>query len=712
MSSGDTWSPGLLNDNIGFIFEWTIPNNGQSIENNETTIRWSFRTTGSTTKDSWTAGPITLTIDGVKVVTVTGRMTIYGAGKTSWTGTSTIEHNKDGTKKLPVSIKAAIAYTYINYDESTTFNLDPIPKASTLSVSAGKVLVSQKVKAVVANNYPVTHTLIAYTNNEAYKEVICTKSNKKTWTYTPPLDLLTDPSAMTTYIRLHFKLTTYDSNGTEVGYDTDTVTINFPDSDGPTCALTITDPDNHVNTYGGYIQNVSRIGYVVDATPVEYSTISSYSVKIGNLAAINTASGGVSGYPNAGRIQIKATVTDSLGGITTVSDYINVLEYSSPSIPLLTASRCTSDGTDSATGNCIKVIYSYNITTLGDLNSKNITLKYVKNSTGEANTITLDSLYIVDQAVYIIENVADDSSYDITLSVADAFITTTSTTKASSSFCIFHVPASGQGISFGGVSETINENRFNVMMPAHFYNGLTQDVIELNNVDYDYIMISGLYHITGVSSADSGDSEVYCKHFPFNSFLYAPHTAHHIDSWLEVMAYEDHVYQRCVNFNGEMYYRLRYYRESKKDYVWTDWVFLNSVVRFKGTGTTADPVVKVRNDRNIIGFTFNTNYRDYEKNDHIHHDVIDIQYLRASKTLSLNISFDCDISLGTSGIYIGELTPNIYAPWTDTDRVQLSINSSGGHAYITGSGRVYAKFGEVVKPGVTVYISGYYFVDY
>lgn len=707
MSSGDTWSPGLLNNNIGFIFEWTIPSGGQSIENNETTIRWSFRTTGSTTEDSWTAGPITLTIDGVKKVSVTGRMTIYGAGRTSWSGTSTITHNDDGTKKLPVSIKAAIAYTEINYDESTTFNLDPIPKASKLNVSSGKVLVSQKVKAVVANDYPVTHTLIAYTNNEAYKEVICTKSSKTSWTYTPPLDLLSDPSSSITYIRLHFKLTTYDNSGKELGYDYDTVTINFPESDGPTCTLTVTDPDNHVGTYGGYIQNVSRIGYVIDATPVEHSTIERYSVKIGNLAAINTASGGVSGYPNAGQIQITATVTDSLGGITTVSEYISVLEYSNPSIPLLTARRCTSDGTDSPTGDCIKVIYSYNITTLNNLNSKSITLKYIKNATGEAKTVTLDALYTEDQAVYIITNVADDSSYDITLSVADSFTTSTSTAKASSSFCIFHVPASGQGITFGGVSETINENRFNVMMPAHFYNGLTQDVIELSNVDYDDIMISGLYYITGESLADSGDSEFYCKTFPYDPFLYTPVTAHHVDSWLEVMSYGDHVYQRCINSNGEMYYRLRYYRESKKEYRWTDWVFLNSVILYKGTGNTGDPVIEINNDRNTIGFTFNKTY-----NKNIKKLVTDIKYLRASRTVSLDISFSLTVSLGTSSTYyIGQLTPNLYSPCSNTGKVQLSINSISGYADIDDVGKVRAQFGQTVDPGKDVYISGYYYVD-
>lgn len=669
MSSGDTWSPGLLNGNIGFIFEWTTTS--QSIKNNTTTIRWSFRTTGSTTEDSWTAGPITLTIDGVKKVSVTNRMTIYGAGKTSWTGTSTIEHNKDGTKKLPVSIKAAIAYTYINYDESTTFNLDPIPKASTLSVSSGKVLVSQKVKAVVANDYPVTHTLIAYTNNEAYKEVICTKSSKTSWTYTPPLDLLSDPSSSTTYIRLHFKLTTYDSNGTEIGYDTDTVTINFPDSDGPTCTLTVTDPDNHVGTYGGYIQNVSRIGYIVNAEPVEYSTISSYSVKIGNTATKNTASGEITGYPNAGRIQIKATVVDSLGGITTVSDYVNILEYSNPSIPLLTARRCTSDGTDSATGNCIKVIYSYNITTLSDLNSKTITLKYVKNSTGEANTITLDSLYIVDQAVYIIENVADDSSYDITLSVADAFITTTSTTKASSSFCIFHVPASGQGISFGGVSETVNENRFNVMIPAHFYNGLTQDPTALSNIDYDDIMVSGLYHITGTD----------CKNFPLHRT-----GIYHTDSWLEVSFYGGACYQKCVIENGDIYHRI------KIDGIWGNWLFLS----------TAMPDA---NRTKVIGFTVRSAFT-VVKNDSF--------YIKDSGLVIVNIHVQNSSELGTSvfnNTYtIGEFDG--YNAIMSTGRTQLSCSQTNAGAYITNSSLLKLETESKIESGSDIYISGCYYADW
>ena len=109
----------------------------------------------------------------------------------------------------------------------------------------------------------------------------------------------------------------------------------------------------------------------------------------------------------------------------------------------------------------------------------------------------------------------------------------------------------------------------------------------------------------------------------------------------------------------------------------------------------------------VIGFTFNSTY---VKN--LTSLVTDIKYVRASNTLSFNISFSANISFGAKRYYIGKLNPNLYSPNTDTERIQLSIDSPGGHAYINDVGKVYASFGETVSAGKTVYISGYYYVGY
>lgn len=109
---------------VGFNLSWTAT---QSIENNTTTIKWTLKTNGTMSSGAWVyGGPITVTIGGKTVLSVTSRVKVNGDGGYKKTGTTTITHNEDGSKTVAMSVKAALYSTSVNCTGSKSFTLDKI----------------------------------------------------------------------------------------------------------------------------------------------------------------------------------------------------------------------------------------------------------------------------------------------------------------------------------------------------------------------------------------------------------------------------------------------------------------------------------------------------------------------------------------------------------------------------------------------------------
>lgn len=126
------------NSKIGLKLSWT---GTQSVANNTTTIKWTLVSNGGSSGDWWMAAPITVTIAGKTVLSVTTRFKLYGGGKYKKTGSLTVTHNADGTKSVSMSVKAAIYSASVNCTGSGSFTLNKIdrnPTAPTaFTISAG-----------------------------------------------------------------------------------------------------------------------------------------------------------------------------------------------------------------------------------------------------------------------------------------------------------------------------------------------------------------------------------------------------------------------------------------------------------------------------------------------------------------------------------------------------------------------------------------------
>ena len=125
------WYSSSKGDYIYLEFAWSVTNT--SIENNEKTIYWELR--GKRTASGYVmAGGFKVVIDGsVAYEKSTDYRIELRNGTIVASGYKTLKHNQDGTRKFSVFIQGAIYEYAVNRTGSKEFELDTIPRASTIS---------------------------------------------------------------------------------------------------------------------------------------------------------------------------------------------------------------------------------------------------------------------------------------------------------------------------------------------------------------------------------------------------------------------------------------------------------------------------------------------------------------------------------------------------------------------------------------------------
>lgn len=98
------------------------------VEKQTTTINWSL-TSGGTYTGHVMSGPFYVYIDNKEVYYSESRIKLY-AGETLASGTTTLQHNTDGTKAFTIQVGAAIYSGSIKNTGSASFSLDLVGKAT------------------------------------------------------------------------------------------------------------------------------------------------------------------------------------------------------------------------------------------------------------------------------------------------------------------------------------------------------------------------------------------------------------------------------------------------------------------------------------------------------------------------------------------------------------------------------------------------------
>ena len=437
-----------------YTLSWTAT---QSIANNTSTISWTLSTDGG--YSSWmTERTVYVDIDGERVFSKTEAVDRYRG--TIATGTKSISHNSDGTRSFSVSLGAAIYYSSVECTGSQTFTLDTIARASTLSVSDGTLGTKTTITADRKSS-SFTHTLTWECGS--YSGTLATKSTSTSWPFTPELKLASAaPYGQKVYCT--YTLSTYNGS-TLVGTDSKAAWFDIPSSVKPSCTLSLSDSNGYASTYGGYIQGESQLSVTINATQAYGSPISRYSASA-NGATYSTQTFTTSVLKTVGTNTISATVIDGRERPGSVSSNITVLAYSRPQITKLKVRRCNADGTENDRGGYGKISFHCTITPLSNKNTRACSLRYRQSGATtwtNAPAITL-SAYDQDCNPPVIQ-MSDAHSYEVQINLTDAFGTASAVTSISTGYCLYHIPASGKGITFGGIAEG---DGFSIKMKATF----------------------------------------------------------------------------------------------------------------------------------------------------------------------------------------------------------------------------------------------------
>lgn len=397
--------------------------------------------------------------------------------------TLTVSHEPDGsgTIKVRTWMDTDISAGVIQKD-SGTITLTTIPRKSTLSASNGELGKAQTLKATRKSD-SFTHTL-TWTCG-AHKGTIATKSSAVSWTFTPSKELSKE-APYGSKVCCSFKLTTYNGKNA-VGSDSKDVWYTIPSTIKPVCSLSLSDHKHYEKTYDGYIQGESMLDVTITATEAYDSPISQYSASVnGTTYSSSTFTTGVL-KTDGEQVPISATVKDGRGRYGSTSSTFKVLPYKRPRITNLKVHRCNSDGTANDLGAYCQVSFRCIITSLSNKNTKSCTLKYRQSGATnwtEAPAIPLPS-YDSNCNPPVIA-MSEEHSYEVMVTATDAFGSTNASTSVSTGYCLYHIPASGKGITFGGIAEG---DGFNVKMGATFGENVNMKKnLQLNgNVNGNYL---------------------------------------------------------------------------------------------------------------------------------------------------------------------------------------------------------------------------------
>lgn len=332
------------NSNNSLYLNVYIDQGSQDISANSSTVNWRLtvsRTGGYYTFNKQGDSSLSLNLDGRNVHSSRPTWETSGEEYTLARGSSTISHNADGTKTLPVSctfnpnngIHGTITV-------SSTFKLSPIARSSWINdnaLSGDRRLGSLHTLTIDRKSSSFTHQVWYRVFGSDWIDL--GKNHTTSVSFVPSLDLArhnTKASSGTMDICLR----TYNGT-TQVGNDvySNGWYMTIPESMKPTfSSLTLID----MNTAARQLLNGNNFLQIISDIQVNFnnasgaygSTITGYRAEIVNKKNSVSENGGRLGMMNFnGSATIRAYVTDSRGRRSDAKDItINIIEYFAPSL--------------------------------------------------------------------------------------------------------------------------------------------------------------------------------------------------------------------------------------------------------------------------------------------------------------------------------------------------------------------------------------------
>ena len=334
-----------------------VEQGSQSITANTSTVNWRMtvsRTGAYYTYNHQGDSTLSLNLDGSNVHYSYPTWETSGEEYTLASGSSTINHNADGTKTLPISCTFNPNNgLHGTITVSGNLGLTDIPRSSSVSVSAG-VIGSSVTININRQSSTFKHT-VRYAWAGKSGTIATNVDTSTTWTI--PLDFANDIPNSASGTGTIF-VDTY-SGSTKTGTQSTTLTASVPANVKPTfTGISLSDlngaAQNLIPNSDTFIQVISNIKVAFNGAVGSYgSSITGYYAEIVGKNQSTSSNGGSLGIMNYnGTIKIRASVSDSRGRWSDAREVsVTVLEYFAPALSLSIARTGSTSSTLTVTRN-------------------------------------------------------------------------------------------------------------------------------------------------------------------------------------------------------------------------------------------------------------------------------------------------------------------------------------------------------------------------
>lgn len=479
---------------------WSV--DSQSVANNTSTITVKVQlvSTGSSyTINSSASKSGSLTINGTKYTFSFTAALTGGQTKTLYSKPVTVAHNADGSKTCAFSATAGINVTlsgtyYGDITASGNGTFDIIARASSISSVTSSVSVNGTNTCTVN----ISRAASSFTHTVVFSFGSYSKTTTGVGTSTsyaiPTSWLNAIPKATSGTAKV--TVTTY-SGSTKIGAAVSkNFTVTVPASVVPTISsVAVADTTTYQATFGSMVQSKSKPKFTITAAGTLGSTITAYkTVFEGKTLSGATPTAGV--ITGSGSVSAKITVTDSRGRTASTTKTWTVVAYTAPKIISFQGFRCLADGTENYEGTYLSAAINFSISKLNEKNTAAYTLEYKLQSATTWTGLTSGAVYALNDTIVSASGIFGvDNSFDVRLSVTDAFSTVRSTFEIPTAFTLLDFNASGRGVAFGKVSELKEGVEF--ALPTVFSHAETpSSVIYLQDgQDLNEVLEPGFYTI-------------------------------------------------------------------------------------------------------------------------------------------------------------------------------------------------------------------------
>lgn len=329
----------------------------QSITANTSTVNWRItvsRTGAYYTHNHQGDSTLSLNLDGRNVHYSYPTWETSGEEYTLASGSSTISHNADGTKKLPISCTFNPNNgLHGTITVSASLSLTTIPRSSSVSVGAG-VIGSSVTININRQSSSFKHT-VRYSWAGKSGTIATNVDTSATWSI--PIDFANDiPNSASGTGTIY--VDTY-SGSTKTGTQSTTLTASVPGNVKPTfTGVSLSDlngaAQNLIPNGNTFIQVISNIKVAFNGAVGSYgSSITGYYAEIVGKNQSTSSNGGGLGIMNYhGTINIRARVSDSRGRWSDTKEVsVTVLEYFAPALSFSIARTGSTSSTLTVTRN-------------------------------------------------------------------------------------------------------------------------------------------------------------------------------------------------------------------------------------------------------------------------------------------------------------------------------------------------------------------------